>query len=528
MPKKARPIVTIDCETDPFEFGVYPEPFLWVAYDGREYYVAYSTTDFFDFLAEKDWICYAHNGGKFDYHMPGILDRVEIGDQIKIISGRVASFRIGACEFRDSYSILPVPLKAHKKDDISYELFKKHNRDKHMDAITDYCKNDCKYLHELVMGFCNTYGRHLTLAGAAFNYWKNKYNKGEKPVSNRFYNEVMREYYYGGRVECFKKGRFLGRIDMIDINSAYPKAMMEEHPKKVELQLFDGKPESIIGRNLYHVKAISRGALIFRGEESTYYPDDDTEREYKVTGWELLCGIETKTLEITDYISYYHFEESLNFSGYVDHFFALKNTAKEDSLERLFAKLMLNSLYGKFATDVSNYSTYCVEDGKLIDDKTNLLCRLSQGKVITASPIENDDGKYYNTATAASITGLTRANLWRAICQLRAAGCVVYYCDTDSIMFSGEKPESIKISKTLGEWSYVSKEGYDEAVIAGKKMYGLRKKGGKDKVASKGVKASFDDIASLTEGHQVTYRRDAPSYSVRYGARFVERTVKMT
>ena len=75
------------------------------------------------FLQDKDVICYAHNGGKFDWHY--ITPYIDDYEPLTIIAGRLAKFTIGDCEFRDSYNIIPAPLSAYKKDDVDYNIFEK-------------------------------------------------------------------------------------------------------------------------------------------------------------------------------------------------------------------------------------------------------------------------------------------------------------------------------------------------------------------------------------------------------------------
>src|SRR5690554_4327677 len=110
-----------DCETDPFKKGRLDiAPFLWGCYNGGEYHEFNSTEKFVDFIIGTGGTVYAHNGGKFDWHF--IFHHIPEFTPLKIINGRLAQFKIGETEFRDSYSIIPVPLSAYKKDDMNYDL----------------------------------------------------------------------------------------------------------------------------------------------------------------------------------------------------------------------------------------------------------------------------------------------------------------------------------------------------------------------------------------------------------------------
>ena len=116
--KKA--IWAVDCETDPFDYGRIPRPFIWGVYEGYtdDYREFTDTDECVDFLAANDVIAYAHNGGKFDWHF--ITHRMNPLKPLLVISGRLAKFEIGQCEFRDSYSLMPVSLEQYQKSEFEY------------------------------------------------------------------------------------------------------------------------------------------------------------------------------------------------------------------------------------------------------------------------------------------------------------------------------------------------------------------------------------------------------------------------
>ena len=107
---------TADCETDPFLFGRVPEPLIWGFYDEEGFKYFYDTKEFLEYIREYDGIIYMHNGGKFDFYF--LLDDLDPQETIMIINGRIAKMKIGKCEVRDSFLLLPVPLSAYQKDEI--------------------------------------------------------------------------------------------------------------------------------------------------------------------------------------------------------------------------------------------------------------------------------------------------------------------------------------------------------------------------------------------------------------------------
>ena len=121
MTKKKDYITSVaDFETDPFLHGRKPEPFSCGFYDGetyQEFWGADCAAQLMRYISslKRPRRIYMHNGGKFDFfYIIGFLE-----NPVRIINGRIVSAKFGIHEFRDSYAIIPVPLKAYDKDDIA-------------------------------------------------------------------------------------------------------------------------------------------------------------------------------------------------------------------------------------------------------------------------------------------------------------------------------------------------------------------------------------------------------------------------
>src|ERR1051325_5719498 len=280
---------TADCETDPFKVGRVPEPFVWGAYCGEneqgvdEYYEFQTGAELVAFFCDKKVLVYAHNGGKFDWHY--LRYDVNSDEPIMVINGRLARFKIGEAEFRDSLNIFPGTRLEQfgGKIKIDYSKFEKERRNdpnvRH--EIGLYLRQDCKLLWETVARYRDEYGCSLTQAGASMKYWS-KMTKLEAPRQTKAQHDRYRPYYYGGRVQCFESGVKSEKFRVADINSAYPFGMLRAHPFCTEAQLLDALPgaESKIQKCLVRVDAKSRGALPWRDPDSgeLYFPDDEAGR----------------------------------------------------------------------------------------------------------------------------------------------------------------------------------------------------------------------------------------------------------
>jgi len=522
-----REIWVADSETDPFKAGRIPKPFIWGAYNGSEYRQFDTTNDFVDFISEHDCIVYAHNGGKFDWHF--LLHRLEAFEPLMVINGRLARFTIGLAEFRDSYNILPFPLSAYKKDDIDYAIFEPDERIKHENRlkIEAYLKSDCRHLYSVVSQFIDRYGIHLTQAGAAMKTWQ-KIAETKAPKTTPEFYDTLKPYYYGGRVECFTSGIIETDFDVIDINSAYPYAMKHLHAYGDTYDISDELPKSraYTERSFIKVYCISRGAFPFRGEKGLEFPDDDIARVYHVTGWEFLAASDTGCLYNMEILQVISFNESIRFDDYIDYFYAMKSECKDkgDDAGYLFAKLFLNSLYGKFGANPDNYKEYTVTQHCYIQaaEQDNYYYDADLGPwALLSRELSEEKQHYYNVAVAASITGFVRAYLWRAI----KACTGVLYCDTDSIACTSTGALELDSSK-LGAWDIEAR--CDFAAIGGKKLYAFHTTSGKWKTASKGVRLSADEIVKVAQGQEIEYAPENPSFSLKRGIQFVSRNVAKT
>lgn len=530
-----RDVWTLDCETDPFEIGIVPEPFLWGLYDGgRDEYFQFETADeVADFIRDKRILIYAHNGGKFDYHY--MKPHFNSDEPIMVIGSRIARFKIGDAELRDSTNLLPVPLAAFQKEKVDYNIFRKHVRNipANRKIIELYLKSDCVNLYNFVREFFIRYGSHLTQAGASMKYWSKNYGVEIPRQSPSRYRE-LKPYYYGGRVQCFANGYRDFKFKILDINSAYPYAMTFKHPFSVGGDSGRVLPveREKIETALIRLTAVSKGALPLRGEDgSLYFPNDERKgREYFITGWEYLAGLETGTLEPVRIKEVITFDQLISFKDYVAEFYEqrIKAKAAGDKASDIFAKIFLNSLYGKFAANPENYSEYVITDADsermpgYVGEGFQPVTEWDESRQLLARPLPEKRHHYYNIATAASITGFVRAYLWRALCQCRGA----IYCDTDSI--AAADTGTLPLGGALGAWKL--EMNCDAYAVAGKKMYAFHSADNDEwKVACKGVRLTADEIVRVARGGCVEYSPEVPTYSaLKTKPRFTPREIVST
>lgn len=571
MPRP-RKIFAVDAETDPFKHLRIPLPFVWGSFDGKTYRHFFSTEEFVKFHADKHAILYAHNGGKFDfmYLLPFIRET-----KAQIINGRVVAMFLGAAELRDSFAIMPEGLgKLGDKMEFDYWKLEADVRHKYMPEILEYLERDCRVLFDVVTTYRAKVGTQKTIASNALRFAK---KLGIKPGrTNHRFDKKYRPFFFGGRTEVFLPGSH-ENINIFDINSCYPFAMMQDHATgsqlergvKLEAMTREQQQRAFIILECYSAGAFPHkrigpgGGLSFPHAHGEYY----------VTGWEYVAAKELGLIHSERIISVRSTEAKINFRDYVLHWYQMKkdNPKHVNLLNYMIAKYMMNSLYGKMAQDIRHYFDYRIvsagtpichefrpqgdwqDNGtyKINYDERCRLCRqddnraLSHGWLLFTEDRDRDvhrrpslwkwnfekgenwegENLFHNVATGASITGFARAHLLRA---MHAGGAQhVIYTDTDSLITTQAFDVSnLQISKELGDWN-LEVENAPLGHFAGKKLYGIKLPGdapcsclsGKGckahKIASKGSKLAFHDIKDIVDGKTVTWRSEAPTYSLK-------------
>jgi len=511
----------IDAETDPFNGEDFVEPFIWGFYDGESYLQfdgPGATDNLASHVSKFRGRVFAHNGGKFDFHF--LIDYLDKQKHLCVINGRIAKARLGRATLQDSYCILPVPLSALEKEQFDYSILSKGKRHipENKIKIEEYLKSDCVYLYKYVKTFIDSYGLNLTLASTALKQWKSM--GGLVPSSNKAYYDHFSPFYFGGRVEPFKAGIFEGSYKIYDIKSAYPTAMKFHHPIGTNFYETRRPSDSLIQASMMHIQCESFAAFPKRTKEGLFFPH--CKGDFFVTGWEFIKAIETGTIKNHKILNAFVFDETCDFSAYVDHFYKMKSDAERDGnhAKRTFAKLFLNSLYGKFAANPENYEEFYLDEYGAYPNDGFSPGMLYGDHQLFSRPLPKKKWKFYNIVTAASITGWVRAYLWESINKCDD----VLYCDTDSIICSNG--DNLKMGKELGDWD-LEGEAFKVA-IAGKKMYSCFLTDGKTKHACKGVRITPEEIERVAKGEEITYRSEAECFSLKRGKEFTERRVNRT
>jgi hypothetical protein len=543
----AMPIYTGDFETDPFKHGEMIDPFAAGFYDGTTYVYFWGkdcVEQFFLHLKTvPPGVIYFHNLGGFDFfwmikHLTG--KAMIRGSRFLYIHCEALG---GQHQLRDSFAIMPFGLGKYKKEgkkvklDIEIDKLTKARRNENKEEILEYLRIDCVALHELCVRFRERFGTALTVGSAAYKELNDVHRI--QTIKVPLDDELLRhQFFYGGRVQCFKSGNVKQKFNIYDVNSMYPFVMKTYKHPVCELTNVTKK----IGKQtcFVTVEGWNSGAFPYREEDGSL----TFEKEYgifSVSIHEWNAAQNLGLFKCKKILGCYNFDTQITFEEYIDKFYSLRKAATDsgDDVMALFYKYILNSSYGKFAQNPQNFCDYVL---KRANDKMEpTYQRGCYGCSTDACEIHwkpdiifDDDGlvlwsrvaqqKYFNNvATASSITGAARSVLLEAI----AKSVNPLYCDTDSIVCEDLRGVTFSSSE-LGAWK--NEGSGTRASIAGKKLYALFNGSKCIKQANKGSIVTPEQIEFIASdaANEILYVREAPTLKLDGTFTFLHRTIRMT
>ena len=384
-------------------------------------------------------------------------------------SGSIYSITIkneNTITFRCSYKLFPKSIKEigtmvgieKLNETHNYEEIKNYHS---IDELTEeeimYITNDVRIMVELIKYLQGKGIKGITMSSSAYKNWlTDKYQLAKnqmKKDTNEEIVEIVRKSYRGGitKVNPIYAGIEFNDVISFDVNSLYPSVMYDNPMPIGEGKIYKSLEEGIKdGRYLFIVVAFVEYAKVrtnchaFIGNQSGFsysrkYSYDDTLENKHIYLWldeyKLFNLVYDAQVTIEKVVGW---KKANNvFKDYIDRWYKVKENAKNDT-ERSLAKLMLNSLYGKFGMNDSRV--------------TKIPCAI--GDSIIYRTIENNTTYYYKEV-ASYITSKARCKL---ASFMNRCGDKFLYCDTDSVYYIGhEIPEIFKDvvdPKKLGYWKY--------------------------------------------------------------------------
>ncbi len=326
----------------------------------RERKVFYSRKEMAAYLLNKNYdYVFAHNS-EFDYTcLFGNLYKFD--NSCIFVGSRFMAAKNNGVTFYNSLCLFPMSVEylgnsfGMKKGNLNKKFKKGTGNINVTNEDIEYCYRDCDIImHYLDLIFKETGKIKPTIASSAMHIFVTKF---WKPKNYRYDSDIMQKFrnsYYGGRVECFKFGKF-SNINKYDINSLYPYSCSGYFPNPFHLKQGNVKSFARIFNNESYegcalVTVIHKknyvGCLPLLKASELIYPVGSWSAWYNFN--ELRNAIKTGLVTIKDCKEFYYSPRFKFFEliKYMHHYFEKKNVSK--GAEREIYKLLLNSLYGKF------------------------------------------------------------------------------------------------------------------------------------------------------------------------------------
>lgn len=409
-----------------------------------------------DYLFSQGWVYYDKLDKNVEKGFTTLIDDAGAWYSIDIRYSRNRTLHI-----HDSLKLLPFKVKKIAEDfhlpilkgSIDYDDYTIS------DVTLDYIHNDVGIVAMALSQIKEEGMERMTTASCAYNQYtdmkSNDYLKLCFPDLDVAFLTTWRKAYRGGRsqVSPLYQGKILNNVRRYDINSMYPYIMRNK-------SLPYGNPIPITKEGeykfeLYHVRigfvlkeghlpSLLRKSAYFNGNDSYYIQTEDVEemwisnidldlvrRNYDVYSFQFLDGVGFRT-------------SMMLFMDYVDKWYEKKKVDK--GAKRIVDKLMLNSLYGKFGSNVV---------------RRKKVPRL-EGDVLDYSLSDEEEGKHYYLPIAIAVTSYAHLLLDNAIHTTGLDKFV--YCDTDSVHTLGTLPDSWVDSTELGKFKLEAVESISKYV----------------------------------------------------------------
>lgn len=509
-------------------------------YDGQDYFVSWNLKKFRKkLLSLNDCIIFATNLS-FDF-LAVFGDDLELMSKFKLIvlhgNFIFVKYQKGNHKkivFYDTLNFLRAPLKVLGEIIGSEKLpapeflgqFVKRCSGRGFDLQT-YNKQDSYITYkfmEFMQDSLNNMGCNLksTIPSCAMDLFRRKYLTEylEQPDTESL--KEMFKGYYGGRTECFIRGKIdnIPNLKLYDINGLYAYVMQKtEYPRTETLRYFDKenelfkKYEGLSFCEVIAPKNLSIPFLPFRepetkklifpvGKFSDFYAHCEIRKALEL-------GYQIKILK-----TFYYTQTRKYFKSFIDDMnFKRQKYKKENNKLEIVYKLIQNSLYGKWAQSIYKQELLFYQNIKdnekitsifndnweretkkeplryeidiLKSDRTKTKEGYNETPLIV-SMTDLETKKYpsfINPILSIYTTAYARIELYKYFEECLKDGYKVYYCDTDSIITDYEFKN---ISQDLGDLKIETE--IKKGLLIKPKMYYVENGEGKYKIKAKGMR----------------------------------------
>lgn len=385
----------------------------------------------------------------------------EFGDrypylQLNYLKGRLISARYKNVKFLDSFNHFRMSLKELGKA----IGIKKMEMDIHDEAYVTTDSWICLKAMTQARDYIASLGGRIgaTSGSSAVSVWEHMVEK--EFSTGAIDTKWLRAGYYGGRTEIFASYKE-GVIRGYDVNSMYPFCMKHDYPEYLMEDPGLNKAQGMGEVTISIPHSLFVAPLPWRTkEDSLWYPVGLIRGTWTYDEIRFAQKLGASVQKV-------HMAYGCNtlvrpFDEFIDTLYAKRKASKNDA-ERLFLKVLMNSLYGKIAS--KSQVTRTVSRHTLLNSRTD---RMHEVKWINEQRGLLDyftpPPPFVNVCWGAMITANARLLLTRYLVKVPPEKLI--YCDTDSVYVEGyELPESVeiggmKLEKTAKQMAVIQPKAY--------------------------------------------------------------------
>nr|WOF72291.1 DNA polymerase [Saccharomycopsis crataegensis] len=365
-----------------------------------------------------------------------------------------------------------------------------------IDWAKEYCMNDVLVLADVWIKFkqavfdifeSDVVNKSHTLAGMSFNLFKAFLSPDVFLIHPRKEDYLnIRKSLIGGR--CISTNGMHEDVLCLDVKSLYPAAMAyydQPYGMMKKVKTIDNNKLGVYYVKVFPNKNSTSNFFPLRKEDNSVYYFNNSEKEY--TAWYTIVDIniglqeghkiEYTAFDETGYIGYEWESKGKIFKDYIENVlykYKLKFEKENNKVKRQVIKIIMNSLWGKFAQkwiDTSysfklGWEIDIEDDAYMVWDTEYVLVKGKEDKESGNKPIQNG-------VFTLSYARLHMKKLWDAAVKNNTT-CL--YSDTDSIFV---KKSDFDLNAKIGDIPVIGSDmgqleleaTLDSLICAGKKQY---------------------------------------------------------
>mgnify|MGYP003575035696 CR=1 FL=1 len=418
--------------------------------------------------------------------------------------------------FIDSVRLMPLKLDELGKAfglgrkvklDMSYDdLGKPENQPK----MREYLEADCVILHralEKMQATINELGGQvgITLPATSLDTFRRRYQQEDIHINRHFrecpefqkkadgtvnkeddsrckgcLHDFVRDAYFGGPAQIFRMrfepyddtsrpwsagGGYVDKAELYDINSHYPAAMLEPMPVGDAFVLEGLSEKQVFANSARMVGMVDCDVEIPSDcylpplpvkskEGKLIFPTGKLRGTWDAEELKLLPLVGGRIVRTRRSVWY---ESKPIFARFIRHLWQFRDKKRKGWNEGMdfIAKVLLNSLYGKFA---------------MVEERSRILIAPESPLGLVCMDMAADvwseniyiDPPYIVAQLSAHVTAVARVRLWELLTSILKQGGRIYYTDTDSVVCSGV---TLSTGTGLGELKLESTITHAEFVL---------------------------------------------------------------